>query len=82
MTWWIYIARCADDSLYTGITNNLEARLRAHNDGVGAKYTAARRPIEFVYREEAEDRSAAGKREARIKRLRRSEKLRLIRGEG
>ena len=51
MAWHVYIVRCADDTLYTGITVDLEARLRAHNAGIGAKYTARRLPVELVYTE-------------------------------
>ena len=78
MTWVTYILHCADDTYYTGITNDLDARIQAHNDGVGAKYTKPRTPVHLVYSEECEDRSAASKREYAIKRLSRSEKLELI----
>ena len=76
--WNVYILRCGDDSLYTGVTNNIEKRLKAHNDGKGAKYTKARRPVVVVYEEPAANRSAAQKREAVIKKLSRAEKLGLI----
>ncbi|MCF6274690.1 MAG: GIY-YIG nuclease family protein [Robiginitomaculum sp.] len=76
--WCVYIVRCADATLYTGITNGLEKRLQAHSGGTGAKYTKNRRPVELVYREAAADRSAASKREYVIKRLSRAEKLDLI----
>ena len=59
MTWWVYILRCADGTLYTGATNDLDRRLAAHNAGRGAKYTRARRPVALVYREAAADKSAA-----------------------
>ena len=55
MTWWVYILRCADGTLYTGATNDLDRRLAAHNAGRGAKYTRARRPVALVYREAAAD---------------------------
>lgn len=74
----VYILRCADGTLYTGCTNDLERRLRTHNAGKGAKYTRARLPVELVYAEEAADKSQALRREAAIKALPRSEKLELI----
>lgn len=80
MTWWVYILRCADGTLYTGSTNDLDRRLAAHNAGRGAKYTRARRPVALVYREEAADRRAALQREAALKKLARAAKLRLIAG--
>ena len=80
MTWWVYILRCADGTLYTGSTNDLDRRLAAHNAGRGAKYTRARRPVALVYREEAADKSAALQREAALKKLARAAKLRLIAG--
>ena len=78
--WTVYMLRCADDTLYTGIARDADARLAAHNAGRGAKYTRARRPVAIVYREPAEDRSAASKREWAIKQLARRQKLQLIRG--
>lgn len=77
MTYWVYILRCADGTLYTGCTNDLSRRLAAHNAGKGAKYTRSRRPVELVYREEVPDKSAALRREAAIKGLSRIEKLAL-----
>lgn len=76
--WYLYILRCKDDSLYTGITTDVEKRLEAHRSGKGAKYTRGRGPLELVYREQCGDHSAALKREAEIKRLPREEKLKLI----
>ena len=73
-----YIVECADGSLYCGWTNDLEARVTAHNSGRGAKYTRSRLPAELVYSEEYESRSEAMSREWHIKRLSRSEKLELI----
>ena len=78
--WFVYLARCADGSLYAGITNDLAARAAAHNRGRGASYTRGRLPIVMVYSERAETRSAALRREAEIKRLTRRRKLGLIRG--
>ena len=81
----VYMLRCADGSLYTGCTNDLRKRLHAHQTGRGAKYTRSRLPVELVYEEAAEDRSAALRRESAIKRLTRTQKLALIalsRGQG
>ena len=76
--WYLYILRCKDDSLYTGITTDVEKRLEAHRAGKGAKYTRGRGPLELVYWEECGDHSDALRREAEIKRLPREEKLKLI----
>ncbi len=83
-TWRVYIVRCADGSLYTGIAIDLERRIAEHNadSGLGASYTRSRRPVTLVYEEAAADRSAASKREYRIKQLSRMEKLALIDGSG
>ena len=78
MSWYIYILRCGDDTLYTGITDDVEKRFAAHCAGKGAKYTRGRGPLTLVYTEEAEDKSAALKREHAIKKLSRAEKLKLI----
>ncbi len=67
--WHIYILRCADGTLYTGIATNVAARLATHNAGKGAKYTRGRLPVSLIYQEKAESRSAAQKREYAIKRL-------------
>ena len=77
MGWQTYIIKCNDGSLYTGITTDLEKRIAAHNAGKGAKYTASRRPIQLLYREEAANRSEASKRENTIKKLNRNDKLAL-----
>jgi uncharacterized protein (TIGR02453 family) len=76
--WHVYILRCADDSLYTGVARDPERRLAQHNGKRGAAYTRSRRPVRLVYREPAADRSAALRREWAIKQLSRSEKLELI----
>ena len=73
-----YILRCNDNTLYTGWTNNLEKRIKDHNDGNGAKYTKPRRPVELVYFEEFETKEEAMKREYAIKRLSRAQKMNLI----
>lgn len=79
--WRVYILCCADGSLYTGITNDIERRLdeHNHNDRMAASYTRSRRPVELVYEEVQPDRSAALKREAEIKQFSRQEKAELIR---
>ena len=74
----VYILRCGDGSLYTGWTNDLEARLHAHRSGRGAKYPRSRPPVELVYTERCATRGEALSREAAIKRLTRAEKLALI----
>ena len=76
--YWVYLLLCGDGSLYTGCTNDLVRRLRAHQSGRGAKYTRSRLPVELVYREPAADRSAALRREAAIKAMTRAEKLALL----
>ncbi len=75
----MYILQCSDNTLYTGITTDLEKRLDEHNHGEqGAKYTRARRPVQCVYHESQPDRSQATKREIAIKQLSRQQKLALI----
>jgi len=78
MNWVVYILKCADESLYTGITNDLEGRIAAHEDGSGAKYTRGRGPFTLMYQESCSGRSEASKREMQIKALSREEKLELI----
>lgn len=73
-----YILECADGTLYCGWTNDLEKRLKIHNDGNGAKYTRSRLPVTLVYYEEFETPREAQSREAKIKRLTRQQKLELI----
>lgn len=82
--WQVYIVRCADDSLYTGIARDVERRVAEHNGAgaPGASYTRARRPVTLVYAEAAADRSAASRREYQIKQLSRTEKLALIAASG
>ncbi|MBR4720569.1 MAG: GIY-YIG nuclease family protein [Clostridia bacterium] len=77
--YYIYILECADNTLYTGYTNDLENRLKAHNEGKGAKYTKSRLPVKLVYSETFDDKKEAMSREWFIKhRLTREEKLELI----
>jgi predicted GIY-YIG superfamily endonuclease len=77
-TWSVYIARCVDGSLYTGVAKDVAKRLAAHNAGRGAAYTRARRPVRLVHREDGFTRAAALSREWRIKALRRDEKIALL----
>ncbi len=76
--WYIYIVKCADKTLYTGIAKDVPKRIEAHNKGKGAKYTASRGPVKLVYQEKTKNRSTATKREIKIKKLTRTEKLKLI----
>ncbi len=78
--WVVYLLRCADDSLYCGITNHLEKRIKQHNGELvgGAKYTRANGPCELVYQENTKDRSTASKREYEIKSMTREDKILLI----
>ena len=76
--WHVYMVQCADGSLYTGITTDVERRVAQHNAGEGARYTRGRRPVALVYRETAVDRPAALKREYVIKRMRTGRKRDLI----
>lgn len=78
-TAYVYIVECADGTLYTGWTYDVERRLHEHNAGYGARYTAARRPVELVHTEIHPDRSTAQSREYEIKQWSRARKLRLIR---
>lgn len=74
----VYIVECSDGTYYTGYTTDVERRIEEHNDGVGAKYTRGRRPVELVHTEAFDTRSDALRREHRIKELRRSAKEALI----
>ncbi len=76
--WCVYILQCRDGTLYTGITNNICRRLRAHNAGHGAKYTRGRGPVTLCYQEVCEDHACALRREWEIKKLTREDKLALI----
>lgn len=79
-SWFVYIVRCADDSLYTGITKNIIRRIDEHNNGnrTASAYTRARRPVALVYQESYQTRSQAAKREYQIKQLSRREKQALL----
>ncbi|TCI01456.1 GIY-YIG nuclease family protein [Corallincola luteus] len=79
-TWFVYLLRCADDSLYTGITTDLQRRVHEHNhcNKKGARYTRPRRPVSLVYQETQVDRAAASQREVQLKKLTRKQKLALL----
>ena len=80
--WYVYIIKCSDNTLYTGITTDINKRLIAHNKGKGAKYTRSRIPVRLVALFEAENRSKASQEEYRIKQLTRTKKIELIRSLG
>ena len=77
--WYVYILECNDGTYYTGVTNDLERRVGEHNNSdSGAKYTRARRPVKLVYSKRKKDKSYAMKEEARIKKMKREDKIKLI----
>ena len=76
--YYTYIVRCSDNTLYTGYTNDIDKRIKAHNLGKGAKYTRSRLPVELVYREEFDTKEEAMSREWHIKRLNREAKEKLV----
>jgi putative endonuclease len=76
--WWAYFVSCSDGSLYAGATNDLGGRVQAHNEGRGARYTRSRRPVVLVWSRAVRGRSRALSLEAKLKRLSREEKLRLV----
>lgn len=78
--WYVYIVKCSDDTLYTGVTLDIERRLKQHNNGTGANYTKRRRPVVLMVMFESPNQSEACKEEYRIKQLTRKEKLLLIDG--
>ncbi len=80
--YYCYVVRCADGTLYTGVTTEIARRVEEHNGGKGARYTASRRPVRLVWEEEHRDRSSAQRREAAIKSLSRSRKEELVQSEG
>jgi len=79
--YWVYILKCSDGSLYTGYTSDLSRRLKAHLSGKASKYTRSRLPVTLAHAEKAVNRRSALKREARIKKLTRGEKLSLCRAQ-
>jgi len=80
MTWKVYMLRCVDNTLYTGITTDLERRVEEHNSDnkKGARYTRVRRPVSLVYQENCDSRSHASSREYQLKKLSRADKLKLV----
>lgn len=76
--WYIYMVRCSDGTLYTGIAKDVNRRIDIHNQGSGAKYTRSRRPVKLVYSEQATSRSVATKREIQIKKLPLNKKLEMV----
>jgi putative endonuclease len=78
--WYVYVVKCKDSTYYTGITTNIERRVRQHNGLLagGARYTSARRPVELAYLEQAQDRSVASKREYQVRKLTRQQKQQLV----
>jgi len=78
MAFYAYMLRCADDTIYSGYTNDIERRVEVHNSGAGAKYTRARRPVTLVYFESFETKNEAMKREAQFKKLTRAQKNDMI----
>jgi len=80
--YWVYVIECADDSFYTGYTTDVERRVREHDRGEGAKYTRGRTPVELVYTEQFDSKSAAMSREYEIKQLSRRQKEELVRTTG
>lgn len=79
MSWFVYMLRCGDDSLYTGYTDDVERRLKLHQSGKGAKYTRSHLPVSLAYWEELPSRSEAMRREAALKKCTRAQKLQLVR---
>ena len=78
MSWYVYMLRCSDGSLYTGCTDDIERRFSCHNSGKGAKYTRSRLPVTLVYQEECADKAAALRREYAIKQLKKPQKEAMI----
>lgn len=78
---YVYIVKCSDNTLYTGYTTSIERRVKTHNSGKGAKYTRGRLPVTLCYFEEYDNKIDAMRREYRIKRLKRKDKIKLIKGE-
>lgn len=76
--WFVYILRCGDGSLYTGVSTDVQARLKVHQAGKGAKYTKSHLPVSLVYTEQCTDKPTAFRREWQIKQLSREEKLQMI----
>lgn len=80
--WFLYILKCRDNTLYTGITNDLSRRLTQHNNGTASRYTRSRLPVRLIYQEPCRGRSSALKKEYKLKQLSRADKEEYIRGHG
>jgi putative endonuclease len=78
MNWCVYIVECNDGTFYTGISNDIDERIRQHNSGTGSKYTRGRRPVKLLAKWDCDDKAHASRMEHRIKRLKRKDKLRSI----
>ena len=78
--WFVYLLRCSDGSIYTGITKKISQRIETHNEGKGATYTAQRRPVSLLYQEPHPDHGSALRREAEIKKWRKGKKEELVAG--
>jgi len=78
MNWYVYIIECRDDKLYTGITTNVEQRIKEHNSGKGCRFTKFRGPVKLLYKKKFSDRKEAGRKEREIKGLSRAKKLKLV----
>lgn len=78
--YYVYLLQCGDDTIYTGITTDVLRRFKEHKNGKGGHYTSSKKAVKILYTEKQKDRSSAQRREAEIKRWRREEKLRLVRG--
>ncbi len=76
--WHVYIVKCADQTLYTGVAKDVDARISQHNSGRGARYTKGRQPVKLIYSEPAEDRATALRREHAIKRMPVADKVKLV----
>lgn len=76
--WFVYMVRCSDGTLYTGVTVDVEDRVKTHNAGKGAKYTRARLPVKLIWSEKVEAESEAKRREFEIKQMRRAEKILMV----
>jgi len=80
--WYVYILKCSDDTLYTGITTEIARRVEEHNSSpLGARYTRSRRPVQLVYSSEFETRAEAAAQEYRIKKMSREQKTRMVEGQ-
>lgn len=80
IAWYVYIVKCKDKKLYVGITNNVDKRIKLHNQGLACRFTKYRKPVKLIYKEECDTKSEARKRELEIKGYSKEKKLKLVRG--